>query len=40
MAHTWYWNTWNATDAKSTGTLWVNNCQPDCARGATSPGWF
>jgi hypothetical protein len=36
MAHTWYWNTWNAKDAKSTGTLWVDNCKPDCAQGATS----
>ena len=36
MAHTWYWNTWNSSDAKSTGTLWVNNCVPNCAQGKTS----
>jgi hypothetical protein len=22
MAHPWWWNTWNSTVAKSTGTLW------------------
>jgi hypothetical protein len=32
-AHTWYWNTWNSTTAKSTGTLWVNTCTPYCAAG-------
>ena len=32
-AHTWYWNTWNSTTAKSTGTLWINKCVPDCAAG-------
>jgi hypothetical protein len=32
MAHTWYWNTWNSTTAKSTGTLWVTNCVPTCAQ--------
>ena len=36
MAHTWYWNTWNAATAKSTGTLWVNNCIPTCAQGKNS----
>jgi hypothetical protein len=36
MAHTWYWNTWNSATAKSTGTLWVNNCVPNCAQGKTS----
>jgi hypothetical protein len=36
MAHTWSWNTWNATTAKSAGTLWVNGCKPDCARGRFS----
>jgi hypothetical protein len=36
MAHTWWWNTWNSTTAKSTGTLWVNNCVPNCAYGKTS----
>jgi hypothetical protein len=36
MAHTWHWNTWNATTAKSTGTLWTNNCIPNCALGKTS----
>jgi hypothetical protein len=35
-AHTWHWNTWNSEDAKSTGTLWVNSCVPDCARGRES----
>ena len=28
MAHTWWWNTWNSTVAKSAGTLWVANCIP------------
>lgn len=36
MAHTWYWNTWNSTVAKSTGTLWVDNCIPNCAQGKES----
>ena len=36
MAHTWYWNTWTSTTAKSTGTLWTNNCIPNCAQGKTS----
>ena len=36
MAHTWYWNTWNSAVARSTGTLWVNNCIPNCALGKTS----
>lgn len=35
-AHTWYWNTWNSTTAKSTGTLWVDNCVPNCASGKES----
>ena len=33
LAHTWWWNTWNSTVAKSTGTLWVDNCIPNCALG-------
>ena len=33
---TWYWNTWNSTTAKSTGTLWVDNCVPNCAQGKES----
>src|SRR5437870_4423460 len=36
MAHTWYWNTWGTWTAKSTGTLWTNNCIPNCAQGKTS----
>ena len=36
MAHTWWWNTWNPTTAKSTGTLWVDNCIPNCAQGHES----
>jgi hypothetical protein len=36
MAHTWWWNTWNSTVAKSTGTLWVDNCIPNCAQGKES----
>jgi hypothetical protein len=36
QAHTWWWNTWNATTAKSTGTLWVDNCIPNCAYGKES----
>ena len=36
MAHTWYWNTWNSQVAKSTGTLWTDNCVPNCALGKTS----
>jgi hypothetical protein len=36
MAHTWHWNTWNSRDAKSTGTLVLDNCQPNCALGAAS----
>ncbi len=36
MAHTWYWNTWGTWTAKSTGTLWTNNCIPNCALGKTS----
>ena len=36
MAHTWWWKTWNSTVAKSTGTLWVDNCIPNCALGKTS----
>ena len=36
MAHTWYWNTWTSTTARSTGTLWTNNCIPNCAQGKTS----
>jgi hypothetical protein len=36
MAHTWWWNTWNSTVAKSTGTLWVDNCIPNCALGKES----
>lgn len=35
-AHTWHWNAWNTTHAKSTGTLWVNNCRPYCAIGKIS----
>ena len=36
MAHTWWWNTWSSTVAKSTGTLWVDNCIPNCALGKES----
>jgi len=36
MAHTWYWNTWNSQAAKSTGTLWTDNCIPNCAYGKES----
>ena len=36
MAHTWYWNTWGTWTAKSTGTLWTNNCIPNCALGKES----
>jgi len=36
MAHTWYWNTWNSKVAKSTGTLWTDNCIPNCAYGKWS----
>jgi hypothetical protein len=36
MAHTWYWNTWGTWTAKSAGTLWTNNCTPNCALGKTS----
>ena len=36
LAHTWWWNTWNSTVAKSTGTLWVDNCIPNCALGKES----
>jgi len=36
IAHTWWWNTWNSTVAKSAGTLWVDNCIPNCALGKTS----
>jgi len=34
MAHTWHWNTWNSKAARSTGTLEINNCIPDCASGS------
>jgi hypothetical protein len=33
MAHTWYWEQWNAKTAESNGTLWINKCVPDCAAG-------
>jgi hypothetical protein len=36
MAHTWHWNTWGPKTATSTGTLWTNNCVPNCAQGKTS----
>ena len=36
MVHTWHWNTWTSVTAKSTGTLWTNNCVPNCAYGKTS----
>ncbi len=36
MAHTWHWSAWNSKDARSAGTLWVDSCVPDCARGKTS----
>ena len=36
MAHTWWWNTWNSTVAKSTGMLWTDNCVPNCAYGKES----
>ena len=36
MAHTWWWNTWNAQVARSTGTLWTDNCVPNCAYGKES----
>jgi hypothetical protein len=36
MAHTWHWNTWGPKTATSAGTLWTNNCVPDCAQGKTS----
>ena len=36
MAHTWYWSTWNSQVAKSTGTLWTDNCIPNCAYGKES----
>jgi hypothetical protein len=35
-AHTWHWSSWGPKSATSTGTLWVNNCRPDCALGKTS----
>lgn len=28
MAHTWDWSPWNSRDAKSAGTLWVDNWSP------------
>ena len=31
-----HWTTWNSRDAKSTGTLVLDNCQPNCALGAIS----
>jgi hypothetical protein len=36
-AHTRHWNAWNATRAKSTGTLVTDNCIPNCALG--EPGY-
>lgn len=36
MAHTWSWSSWTASKAQSTGTLWVNNCTPNCAKGKYS----
>jgi len=36
MAHTWWWNTWNSRVARSAGTLWTDNCIPDCADGKES----
>ena len=36
MAHTWHWNTWNSQVARSTGTLWTDNCIPNCAYGKES----
>jgi len=36
MAHTWYWSAWNSQVAKSTGTLWTDNCIPNCAYGKES----
>ena len=36
MAHTWWWNTWNSQVARSTGTLWTENCVPNCAYGKES----
>jgi hypothetical protein len=35
-AHTWHWNTWGTWSAKSTGTLWTDNCIPNCAQGKES----
>jgi|HubBroStandDraft_6_1064221.scaffolds.fasta_scaffold439913_2 hypothetical protein len=36
LAHTWDWSTWNSQHAISSGTLWVDNCIPDCALGKNS----
>ena len=36
MAHTWHWSTWGPKTATSTGTLWTDNCVPNCAQGKTS----
>ena len=36
MVHTWTWSTWGPTYAYSKGTLWLNNCKPNCALGRNS----
>ena len=36
FARSLHWTTWNSRDAKSTGTLVLDNCQPNCALGAAS----
>jgi hypothetical protein len=35
-AHTWYWSSWGSSYARSHGTLWIDNCVPNCAYGHES----
>lgn len=30
------WSTWNQSEALGSGVLWLDNCEPDCARGRYS----
>ena len=36
MAHTWWSNTRNSQVSRSTETLWIDNCVPNCAYGKES----
>jgi hypothetical protein len=34
-AHGLRWSGWNSKNARATGTLWIDSCDPTCAQGST-----